>query len=173
MKEIKLYKSPAKLLLPLVFSCAFIWGSLWLMGAKGTPKILCWFSACCFGLAFFQALFNITDRRPQIIITKIGISDRSNHQGIIKWDYIKDAYDTNTSRQKLITIVTDENFVFTHKFDGWAKKFNNDFGTKELSLNVSYLNVRRENLLSLIHILKDKTSENREAAMNLYKDRIK
>jgi|GEM_PF-4469286 hypothetical protein len=62
------------------------------------------------------------DRRPRIIINGEGILDRSNRQGLIPWEMIKEAYDINIANQAFISLVLDDKFIFKEKQYNWAKK---------------------------------------------------
>lgn len=85
-----------------------------------------WFGLCFFGLGIPIGVFNLLDRRPEIIINNEGIFNRmtygtfnkSDSKGIVKWDMIEDAYlkvnqgryrGLPLSKQKTICLVYNEN----------------------------------------------------------------
>ncbi|MBG6188435.1 STM3941 family protein [Flavobacterium sp. CAN_S2] len=173
MKEIKLYKSPFKSLRLLVLTSILVIPSIWLITKeKETDKII-WFCLCFFGFGFLLSLFNILDRRAQIIITKIGIRDITLRQGIIKWEYIEDANDVQIFKQVFVALKTNEKFVIKKKLYEWTKYLNNVVGGAEVNLNFSYIKVDMEKLITFINIMKSENIENRETIMEMYEDRIK
>jgi hypothetical protein len=173
MKEIKLYKSPFKSLRLLFLTSILVIPSIWLITKeKETDKII-WFCLCFFGVGFLLSLFNILDRRAQIIITKIGIQNRTLRQGIIKWEYIEDANDVQIFKQVFVALKTNEKFVIKKKLYKWAKYLNSAVGGEEVNLNVSYIKVDMEKLITFINIMKSENIEDREKVMEMYKDRIK
>jgi hypothetical protein len=173
MKEIKLYKSPLKSLRLLFLTSILVIPSIWLITKdKETDKII-WFCLCFFGFGFLLSLFNILDRRAQIIVTKIGIWDRTSRQGIIKWEYIEDANDVQIFKQVFVALKTNENFVMKKKLYKWAKFLNNAVGGQEVNLNVSYIKVDLEKFITFINIMKSENIEDREKVMGMYENRIK
>ena len=173
MKEIKLYKSPLKSIRLLFLSSIFVIPSIWFITTeKETDKVF-WFCLCFFGIGFVLSLFNILDRRAQIIITKIGIWERTSRQGIIKWEYIEDANEVNIFRQVFVALKTNEKFLVKKKLYKWTKYLNNAVGGKEVNLNVSYVKVDMEKFITFLYIMKSEDIESREKVMEMYKDRIK
>ena len=173
MKEINLYKSPLKSLRLLFLSSVFVFPSIWfIITEKETEKIF-WFSLCFFGIGFVLSLFNILDRRAQIVISKIGIWDRSLRQEMIKWECVKDAYEIQIYRQFFIALKTDESFVSKKKLYKWAKYLNNAVGAQEVNINISNIKVDTDKFVTFINIMKSENVENREQIIAMYEDRIK
>jgi hypothetical protein len=173
MKEIKLYKSPLKSLRLFILSSIFVIPSIWFITTERQTEKTFWFGLCFFGIGFLLSLFNILDRRVQIIITKIGIWDRTSRQGIIKWEYIENANDVQIFKQIFIALKTNEKFVIKKKLYRWAKNLNNAVGGKEANLNVSYIKVDIEKFITFINVMRDENIEGREKVMEMYEDRIK
>ena len=124
MKEIKLYKSPLKSLRLLFLTSVFVIPSIWLITReKQTDKVI-WFCLCFFGIGFILSLFNILERRAQIIITKNGIWDKTSRQGIIKWEYIEYANEVNVFKQVFVALKTNEKFVIKKKLYKWVLDFS-------------------------------------------------
>lgn len=86
MKEIKLYKSPWRAIKLLLLSSVFVFGGIWLITSTDSPKWLGWMSIGFFGLGYPVGLFQLLDRRPQIIINELGIWDRTTKQDTINWE---------------------------------------------------------------------------------------
>ncbi|MEO8887534.1 MAG: STM3941 family protein [Mucilaginibacter sp.] len=102
MHEIKIYKSKWKalrlILLVLPFVCFASWDIV--NNSKIEPEFLNWFCICFFGLGIPLGIFNLLDKRPELILSETGIFDRSSYgifekktnKGFIKWEDITDAY---------------------------------------------------------------------------------
>jgi len=73
MTEIKLFKSPLKSLKLLFISLIFVVAGIWLLLKTDDSKIISISAILFFGLGLLFGLFNVLDRRPQIIINKTGI----------------------------------------------------------------------------------------------------
>ena len=109
MADIKLYRPTLKALRLLLAGIAFV--LLFYHGlTTGSNKYFAWSGICFFGLAIPVALFQLFDRRPQIIINETGIFDRTTNEGIINWDIINNAYIKNVYKQVFICLVVDQKF---------------------------------------------------------------
>jgi len=167
MKEIKLYKSPWKSI-KLFFLCLpFIIGGIWMLSEDNIPldtKIIAWSSILFFGLGPIIAVFNLFDRRAQIIINKIGVFDRTIHNEFINWDIIQNAYILNLNKQKFICLVIDDNFKPSTKKGkayNFFAKLNETIGAQELNLNLSQIKVDSEKLKQFILSMINSTEEQR------------
>ena len=100
-----------------------------------------WLCVGFFEIGFIMSLFNMLDRRPRIIINGEGILDRSNRQGLIPWEMIKEAYDINIANQAFISLFLDDKFIFKEKQYNWAKKLIPSAGAKKVNLNELIYNV--------------------------------
>lgn len=94
MSEIKLYKRPLKelryyfLIIPLVAI------GIWMVSSEPTGTtnyIVGWLCISFFGLMILVGLFQLFDRRPQIIITEQGVWDRTTKEAEIRWEQIQSA----------------------------------------------------------------------------------
>ncbi len=115
MTEIKLYKSPKRVVKLVFLSTIFVATGYWLINYTDSPKWAGWVSILFFGLGYPVAIFHLFDRRVQIIINEIGIYDRTTHKDFINWDIIKGAYLTDVHRQKFICLDIDETLVSSFK----------------------------------------------------------
>ena len=126
-----------------------------------------------FGLGLLMGLFNMLDRRPQIIIGKIGIWDRSMHQDMINWEYILEVIGPlEISGQRFIPLVVDQQFVRRKKMFKWALRLSKGYGATDINLNTSYININIEKFMTLLDILKNEEIEGRDKVIEMYKDRI-
>jgi hypothetical protein len=173
MKEIKLYKSPLKSLRLFLLSSIFVIPTFWIISSGDKIETSLWLCILFFGLIFLFSLFNIVDRRVQIIINKTGIWDRSINQDLIKWELIKSASEVNVYKQIFISLELDKSYIPKMKQYKWAKKLSEKFGAKEINLNISYIKVDIEKFITLIEVLSHAEIEERELLINRYRDRIK
>jgi hypothetical protein len=171
MKEIKLYKSPIKSIRLLFLSSLLVLINVWLLYEGENSKIY-WFGLFLFGIGFIIGMFNVLDRRPQIILNKVGIWDRAIREDVIKWEYIEDAYETDFQKQVFISIVTNNGFIKKKKTYSWASWINKKVGAQDLNLILTYINVDIEKLITLINILKIEPLEKREELIEMYRYRI-
>jgi len=115
MIEAKLYKTTLKGLKIFALTIPFVVIGIWMITkADGslTDRITGWFVTLFFGLGIPVGLFQLLDRRPQIIINENGIWDRTTNQDEVKWEQIQGAYPLDIYGQKFISLVVDDTFVF-------------------------------------------------------------
>ena len=167
MKELKLYKSPLKSLKLILMCSPFIIGGIWLLSKDiiaTDTKIIAWFSILFFGLGPIIAIFNLFDRRAQIIINKIGIFDKKIHNEIIDWDIIQDAYILDIHKQKFICLIIDKEFSPSKKKGksyNFVAKLSETIGAQELNLNLGQIKVDSEKLKQFILSMINSTEEQR------------
>jgi hypothetical protein len=153
MTEIRLYKSPWKAIRLILISTPFVALGIYVLVRSDSSAWVGWLNICFFGLVYPLALFQIFDRRPQIVINKSGICDRSNRLGIIKWEIIKNAYLIDIYRQKFICLVVDEENKPSKKkgrFYNLLAGFSETIGGQEVNLSVGPLKVDANKLLKFI-----------------------
>ena len=108
-----------------------------------------------------------------MIISNVGIWDRTIKQDIIKWEFIEETYDINVYNQIFISLKTNDKFVPKKKIYKWSQFLNKNIGAQNLNLSLYQIKVDIEKLLTLINILKNEPIENREEVIEIYRDRIK
>lgn len=170
MSEIKLYKSPKKSIRLLLLSSAFVIPSIYLLIIGEKMETIFWICTSLFWFSFFLSIFNMIDRRVQIVLSVIGIWDRSLNQNIIPWENIKNAYKIDIHRQIFIALETDENFVAKKKLYSWAKFLNTLVGAQQINLNISYIKVDELKLIKFIYLMKNESLDYREKILMQYKD---
>jgi hypothetical protein len=143
--EIKLYKSPWKALLLLVACLSFVAIGIWMLSDPETERFWAW---CCigfFGLGVPVSLFNMFDRRPQIILDEAGVFDRTTFKNVISWDVIQDAYLLDINRTKFICLIVDKQFEPSRKkgrfMRGFTRMGKSLTGAQELNINLSAVSV--------------------------------
>lgn len=169
MTEIKFYKSSFKSLRLLFLSSIFVIPSIFFIITERQTKFIFWFCLLFFGLGFLISIFNIFDKRVQIIINEIGIWDRSINQEIIKWEFIKNAYRIEIHKQVFISIKTDRKFLMKKKVYKWASFLNKASGAQNININFSYINNDIEKTITLINNLKNEDIQEREKLIQIYK----
>lgn len=83
MIEYKIYKYPWKAIKLILLCTIFVLGGIFFLNQSDVPKFIAWFCILFFGLGYPIGLFQLLDRRPQIIINEIGIFDRTTHKDFI------------------------------------------------------------------------------------------
>ena len=160
MTELRLYKSPWKAVKLLLGCGAFVALGVWLLGQPDTPSLVAWLSIGFFGLGIPIALFQLLDRRPQLIINEIGIFDRLAHRDFINWEIIQEAYLAEVNRQPFICLVVDEAFEPSRskgRFKRSMARLNKELGFQELNLSLAYLSVDAPRLTAFIRAMREAT----------------
>ena len=133
--------------LPFVLGAAYA-----LFYDKGTlPTWLGWTCLVFFSSAIPLALFNLFDRRPQIIINETGIFDRTSYKDFINWNTIDHAYWTMIQRQQFVCLILKDEYKGLIKGNAKLKQVNQALGFQEININLnSVSNVDQEKLTALI-----------------------
>lgn len=172
MTEIKLYKSPLKSLRLFLLSSVFVIPCGWLIFVDGNNDWDLWFPLCFFGLGYAMSLFNILDRRVQIVINRNGIWDRTAKLDLVEWELVKEAYEIEVYKQKFISVVTDEKLKPKKKIYAWVSYLNRKIGARDINLNISQIKVNAQKMVTLIDILKNEPIEKRDEVIVMYRDRL-
>ncbi|QEN08191.1 hypothetical protein EXM22_09400 [Oceanispirochaeta crateris] len=169
MTEIKLYKRRTKGLKIIGMCLPFVVSGLWFVLKKpvGTANyIIGWISTCFFGLGIPIGLFQTFDKRPQIIISENGICDRTTNQDEVKWEQVIKAYPIDIFGKKIVSIVTDDTFIFKKKPFNYTEKINKKIGAKNFNLHLGQVNI---NEIELSNFINRVSNENIEERRNLIK----
>ncbi|MBC6697541.1 STM3941 family protein [Hymenobacter sp. BT190] len=94
----------------LLGSGAFVALGIFLLRQPGTPSWVAWSCIGFFGLGIPGGLYQLLDRRPQIIINEVGIFDRTTYHSFINWDIIQNAYLVRVHGQKILCLVVSAEF---------------------------------------------------------------
>lgn len=127
MCEIKIYKSKWKAIKLILLALPFIYLGIWdiIHNSRYGSPLVDWISVCFFGLGIPIGLFNLLDKRPELVLNETGLFDRSSYgifekkvdKGFVKWESITDAYlsewqnsyrGIKTSKQKYICLILDK-----------------------------------------------------------------
>lgn len=113
------------------------------------PPVLAWSAVCFFGLGLLYGLFNLLDRRPQIIINTEGIFDRMAYRDFINWSLIRDAYVFYIQKQTFIgiTIHSSASDLIRKKS---ALKLSKHLGFQEITLKLSTIKIDEKRLREFI-----------------------
>lgn len=157
MTELKLYKSNSKGIKILALSLPLILIGIWMISEKqnGTfDYYMGWFIVSLFGLGIPISIFNLLDKRPQIIINENGIWDRTIKQNEIKWEQIKESYLIEIYNQRFISIITDDTFVFKKNAFSWLSNLNKYVGAQKLNINLSQIKIDEAKLTDFINTIR-------------------
>ncbi|ALW85534.1 hypothetical protein AUC43_10800 [Hymenobacter sedentarius] len=144
MIEFRLYKSRWKAQRLLLGCAAFVGIGFFLLGQPGTPQVVIWAIIGFFGLCFSIGIFQLLDRRPQIIVNEFGVFDRTTHHEFINWELIRDAYLVEIHRQQFVCLVVDEAFEPSRKkgqFHQGMAKLGKELGFQELNISLGPVDV--------------------------------
>jgi hypothetical protein len=165
MTEFKIYKSPWKAIKLIILCSIFVLGGLYMLKQSNTPWLVSWLSILFFGMGYPVGLYQLFDRRPQIIINEIGIFDRTTHKSFINWEIIQGAYLVEIHRQKIICLVVDQQFEPSRSKGKLAQnisKLSKSIGCQELNISLGSVKVNAEKLTDLILLLRSAEKPNRE-----------
>ena len=126
-----------------------------------------------FGLGLLVGLFNLFDRRPQIIINKAGIWDRTSNQNMINWEFIHEILlPVNIFGQIFIPLVVDPEFARRKKIYKWASLIGKAANVGDINLNISLINLNMEKFVTMLDILRNEEITGRDVVIEMYRDRI-
>ena len=144
MKELRLYKSRWKAVRLLAGCVAFVAVGCLMLSQPSAPRMVAWASIGFFGLGIPVCLFQLFDRRPQIIVNDVGIFDRTTHHEFINWEIIRDVYVAEINRQAFICLVVEEAFEPSRrkgKFRQRVASLNKEMGFQELNISLAFVGV--------------------------------
>src|SRR5579862_5566491 len=151
MPEIKLYKSPWKAVKLILLSLPFIIISLYFVIHNDSNKTLNRACLSFFGLGLLVGLFNLLDRRPELVLNEngifnrlsYGIFDRRQDKGYISWTSIKNVYvnvynnsfrGIPTSKQRYICVEVNDDEKTSLKYNTNANKFSHILGLSDYNI---------------------------------------
>ena len=142
MEEIKIYKSPSKALRLIFLASIFVVPCSYalIMHKLNMPPLLAWSGACFFGLGMLYGIFNLVDRRPQIVINTDGLFDRMAYKDFINWSLVKDAYVFHINKQTFIGIVIDPAAVHLIKKQG-SLRLSKHLGFQDITLSLGTVKI--------------------------------
>lgn len=173
MKEIKLYKSPIKSLRLFFLSSIFVIPSLYFILTEKNFKSSYLLVLGFFGIGFLLSLFNIIDRRVQIIINEIGIWDRSTNEEIIKWEFIEKAYTIEIHKQIFVPLKMNKNFKPRKNLYKWASFLNKISGGQKVNLNFSYIKIDTHKVVDFINVMESESITERKKLIESYLSELK
>jgi hypothetical protein len=169
MVEIKLYKSPWKALKLILLCLPFVAASLYFIIHNDYDKTGDWIGLCFFGLGIPFAIFNLLDKRPELVLNHEGIFDRRTYgtfnknpdRGFVKWDAINDVYlkiyvtrlhGLPTSKQKYVCIKLKENSAAFLSDQHKPRKFLQHFGFGDY--NIPLMGLKKIDEQKLVDFIK-------------------
>ena len=128
----------------MLLSAAFVGLGWFLLGQPDTPKRIAWFSIGFFGLGLPIGLYQLLNRRPQLILNDVGVFDRDMHHEFINWEIIQDVYLVTMHEQPFICLAVDKTFEPSHrksKFRQGVARLNKELGFQELNISLGFINI--------------------------------
>ena len=148
--EIRLYKSPWRAIKIILLCSVFVIPALLLWGKEDFPQWVNYMSILFFGLGYPVGLFQLLDRRPQIIINETGIFDRTAFRAFINWGIIEDAYLKDVHDQKFICLVLKDKFIVETELLIKRTKLSKAFGFQALNISLGQIQIDENKLMEFI-----------------------
>lgn len=131
------------------------------------PSAFSWLSICFFGLGYPFALFNLLDRRPQIIVNELGVFDRMSNTAFINWHLIDDAYLLTVHRQKFVCLIIHDDAI-QHLKNKTSARLSKKLGFQELNLSLGQVEVDEMRFLDFILAMSKAKSTDRGRLLKKY-----
>jgi hypothetical protein len=138
------------------FCLLFVIPSVYLIVTGAAEAWKWWFSTLFFGLGCIPGAYLVFDRRPQIVISELGIFDRNLGRNIINWQLISSAYIKEVISQPFICLELYNDFEPISKKGRLYPSFvslNKDLGFQEVNISLGNLNVDAGAIQQLISLL--------------------
>ena len=168
MTEVKLYKTTLKGLRIFALTIPFVVIGIWMITNNESSG---WLVTLFFALGIPVGLFQIFDRRPQIIINENGIWDRTTNQDEVKWEQIQGAYPLDIYGQKFVSLVVDDTFVFKQKQYKWAAKISEAIGVQKLNLHLGQLKIDENKMTAFIQEMAETEIRDRPSIIKKHFDK--
>jgi len=168
MLEYKIYKSPWKVIKPILLCLLFVLLGIFILNRPDPPTVLAWLTILLCGLALLVGLFHLLDRRPQIIINEAGIFYRTTRKHFVNWEIIQDAYVAEVHSQKFICLVVDQQSKPSTLIGKLLKRmavFSKALGFQKLNIPLVYAKVDAERLTNFILAMRTADRPNRETIL--------
>lgn len=170
--EYKIYKSRRKAIKLLVFSTLFVGAGLFILAAGKANPMMAWATIIFFGLGIPISLFQLLDRRPQIIVNEIRIFDRIAHKDFINWELIEDAYFVKVEQETFICLVVPEAFEPSNQQSNFKRKMaglSKAVGFQDLNISLGNVDVDAERMIAFILAMRSADHGRRQS---LIKNRL-
>lgn len=156
MEEIRIYKSPVKALRLFLFCSVLIALVSYIFNGVTNQAIHILGYSIMLLLIIFEviSLFNLFDRRPQVIISERGVQRFGHDSEVIHWEEIK---------RVVLIEVYKQNFLVIGVYKKYQNRFdhhlNNSLlfkllGLYQLNIQASLLNVNENELYNLLNDLR-------------------
>jgi len=143
----------------------FVIGGIFMLDRPNTSAVMAWSCILFFGLSYPLGIFQLLDRRPQIIINELGIFDRMSHRDFINWEIIQDAYLAHVHGQVVICLVVNQQFEPSRTKSKLKKKvagLSKALGFQELNISLANVKVDAVRLTEFIVAMRtaDRPTQN-------------
>ncbi len=109
--QLNLYKSPRKQICLLLASSFFVIAGIFLLQSTFASVLLAWLCILVFSIGILTALLQLLERQPQLIISEVGLSDRTAHPAFINWATMQEAHPLQETGQPAVSLVVAEDFA--------------------------------------------------------------
>ncbi len=153
MAELKIYKSPWQAIKLMMLCSVMVGLGCFMLAQPQAPQWVAWLNIGFFGLSYPIGIYQLLDRRPQLIISEVGIFDRGAHRDFINWELIKEVYLTQMNGQPFICLVIAEAFEPSRRkgaFGRGVAQLNKALGFQELNIALGAVRVNAERLAAFI-----------------------
>ncbi|MDB5268385.1 MAG: hypothetical protein JWP58_1425 [Hymenobacter sp.] len=166
MTEFRLYKSRWKALKLLLGCAVFVGLGCFMLSRADAPQWVAWASVGFFGLGIPVSIFQLLDRRPQIIVNEFGVFDRTMHREFINWEIIRDLYLVETNGQPFICLMVDKAFEPSRrkgKFQQNMASLSKEMGFQELNISLGFVRIDAMRFAEFILAMRGAEPAKREA----------
>ena len=166
MTEYKIYKSPWKAIKLLAGCSLFVAAGFFILSAGKANPVGAWLCSGFFGLGIPISLYQLLDRRPQIIVNEIGIFDRTAHKDFINWEIIQNAYIAKVQQETFICLVVPDEFEPSKSKSRFKKRMaslSKVIGFQELNISLGNVNVDSERMAEFILAMRSAEKGSRQS----------
>lgn len=162
--QILIYKKPIKAVKIILLSAPFVAIGIWMLRTNVSfyDNVMAYASIVFFGFGILVGLFHMLDRRPQIIIDKTGIWDRTTNQQTIPWNQILTANSLKIYNEKFVALKLKTEFESTLKHYKFAHAINQQIGMEKVNLQVTQTSIDPVKLAKFIRIMCQLPEEQRQ-----------
>lgn len=148
-----------------------------------------WFSICFFGLAMLMGVFNLLDRRAEMILNEQGIFNRQTYgifndkknKGFVTWESIKDAFliayqnrspqGIPTSKQKFICLNLDREAI--NNLGDRSNKLSKKLGLGDYNIPLANLkNFDEQKFIELVKTMSICDFSQKQQLLNEFKKQL-
>lgn len=165
---LKIYKSRKKAGYLFLFAVVFVFFGVFLL-EDNQRVVIGWSCIILGGFGMLYTLYAWFNRKPQIILSDIGISARTFRNEVIEWDAITASDEFFFRGQYYIRILVDKDYKPQIPRSGWFYRIDRIYaknGVKAVYLNTNMLDVSSAQLNRFIHKMVLSNDAERKKMLN-------